>query len=180
MRPLFYPGTFVSLSLRCYRPRAGCPCHTIQPRPEIAIMPRRLPFHRSRAQSRSLFSSGSPPRPASTPRGVETVKANYTKYEYQIAMRDGIRLFTSVYVPKDTSQRYPIMLSRTPYSVQPYGVDAYKSDLGPQRPLRQRRLHRRLPGRPRPLDVGRRVCQHAAATDAKDQPHRDRREHRHV
>ena len=46
-------------------------------------------------------------------------------------MRDGVQLFTSVYVPKDTSQRYPIMLSRTPYSVQPYGVDAYKSDLGP-------------------------------------------------
>ena len=46
-------------------------------------------------------------------------------------MRDGVRLFTSVYVPKDQSQTYPIMLSRTPYSVQPYGVDAYKSDLGP-------------------------------------------------
>src|SRR5215470_14869041 len=59
------------------------------------------------------------------------VKEHYTKYEYRIAMRDGIRLFTSVYVPKDASQRYPIMLSRTPYSVQPYGADDYKSDLGP-------------------------------------------------
>ncbi len=56
---------------------------------------------------------------------------NYTKFEYKIAMRDGVHLFTSVYVPKDTTRRYPIMLSRTPYSVQPYGVDAYKSDLGP-------------------------------------------------
>jgi uncharacterized protein len=46
--------------------------------------------------------------------GVESVKAKYTKFEYRIAMRDGVRLFTSVYVPKDTSQRYPIMLSRTP------------------------------------------------------------------
>jgi len=63
--------------------------------------------------------------------GVDYIKANYTKYEYRIPMRDGVRLFTSVYVPKDTSQRYPIMLSRTPYGVGPYGADAYKSDLGP-------------------------------------------------
>ena len=46
-------------------------------------------------------------------------------------MRDGVHLFTSVYVPKDQSQKYPIMLMRTPYSVQPYGPDAYKTDLGP-------------------------------------------------
>src|SRR5271165_3511525 len=63
--------------------------------------------------------------------GVEEVKARYTKYEYRIPMRDGKRLFTSVYVPKDQSQRYPIMLSRTPYSVQPYGIDNYMSSLGP-------------------------------------------------
>ena len=43
--------------------------------------------------------------------GLEYIKANYTKYEYRIPMRDGIHLFTSVYVPKDQSQRYPIMLS---------------------------------------------------------------------
>ncbi|NBR07979.1 MAG: X-Pro dipeptidyl-peptidase, partial [Planctomycetes bacterium] len=42
------------------------------------------------------------------------VKANYTKYEYQIPMRDGIKIFTSVYVPKDDSKTYPIMLNRTP------------------------------------------------------------------
>jgi len=46
-------------------------------------------------------------------------------------MRDGVRLFTSVYVPKDTSQRYPILLTRTPYSVAPYGVDNYRERLGP-------------------------------------------------
>ncbi|HXG67153.1 MAG TPA: CocE/NonD family hydrolase [Blastocatellia bacterium] len=59
------------------------------------------------------------------------VKAHYTKYEYQIPMRDGVKLFTSVYVPKDTSQKYPIMLNRTPYSVRPYGPDEYKTELGP-------------------------------------------------
>src|SRR5881227_316128 len=63
--------------------------------------------------------------------GLAEVKARYTKYEYRIPMRDGKRLFTAVYVPKDTSQRYPIMMTRTPYSAQPYGVDQYKGDLGP-------------------------------------------------
>jgi uncharacterized protein len=59
------------------------------------------------------------------------VKAHYTKYEYRIPMRDGKRLFTSVYVPKDSSQAYPILMNRTPYSVAPYGEDQYKKNLGP-------------------------------------------------
>ena len=63
--------------------------------------------------------------------GVEYVKANYTKYEYKIPMRDGKRLFTAVYVPKDQSQKHPILLTRTPYNVKPYGVDQFKTDLGP-------------------------------------------------
>lgn len=63
--------------------------------------------------------------------GIDEVKANYTKYEYRIPMRDGTRLFTAVYVPKDTSKTYPLLMTRTPYSVAPYGVDQYKNDLGP-------------------------------------------------
>jgi hypothetical protein len=63
--------------------------------------------------------------------GVEFVKANYTKFEYEVPMRDGVKLFTSVYVPKDRAQTYPIMMSRTPYSVAPYGVDNYRAALGP-------------------------------------------------
>src|SRR5206468_2319674 len=63
--------------------------------------------------------------------GLEYIKAHYTKHEYKIPMRDGVRLFTSVYVPKDESKSYPILLNRTPYSVQPYGVDRSKSELGP-------------------------------------------------
>jgi len=59
------------------------------------------------------------------------VKENYQKYEYQIPMRDGKKLFTSVYVPKDQSKKYPFMMDRTPYSVAPYGVDLYKGSLGP-------------------------------------------------
>src|SRR5438128_2757410 len=59
------------------------------------------------------------------------VKANYTKTEQTIAMRDGVKLFTSIYVPKDKSKKYPIMLSRTPYSVAPYGPNDYKTSVGP-------------------------------------------------
>jgi putative CocE/NonD family hydrolase len=69
--------------------------------------------------------------PAAFSQGVEFVKANYTKYEYQIAMRDGKKLFTSVYLPKDSSEKWPIMFDRTPYSVAPYGVDNYRGGLGP-------------------------------------------------
>ena len=58
-------------------------------------------------------------------------KAHYTKYEYRIPMRDGKKLFTSVYVPKDTSQAHPILMDRTPYSVAPYGEDQYRRHLGP-------------------------------------------------
>jgi uncharacterized protein len=59
------------------------------------------------------------------------VKAHYTKYEYRIPMRDGVRLFTAVYVPKDASQAYPFLMDRTPYSVAPYGEDQYPKRLGP-------------------------------------------------
>jgi uncharacterized protein len=59
------------------------------------------------------------------------VKARYTKTEQVISMRDGVKLFTSIYVPKDTSRKYAIMLNRTPYSVTPYGPDKYKEAVGP-------------------------------------------------
>ncbi len=59
------------------------------------------------------------------------IKAHYTKYEYRIPARDGVHLFTSVYVPKDTSHPYPFLMTRTPYSVGPYGEDHYKTRLGP-------------------------------------------------
>src|ERR1700733_7975422 len=49
------------------------------------------------------------------------VREHYTKYEYRIPMRDGVHLFTAVYVPKDSSQAYPFLINRTPYSVAPYG-----------------------------------------------------------
>lgn len=51
------------------------------------------------------------------------VREHYTKYEHRIPMRDGVRLFTSVLLPKDGSTTYPILLTRTPFGVSPYGVD---------------------------------------------------------
>ena len=63
--------------------------------------------------------------------GLDYVKAHYTKLEVKIPMRDGVKLFTSLYVPKDDTRKYPILLNRTPYSVAPYGVDQSKPDLGP-------------------------------------------------
>jgi putative CocE/NonD family hydrolase len=62
---------------------------------------------------------------------AEYVKANYTKYEYRIPMRDGKKLFTSVYLPKDAGKSYPFLLNRTPYSCAPYGADKYRGSLGP-------------------------------------------------
>src|SRR5262249_2492841 len=70
-------------------------------------------------------------RRAPDPEERDYVRANYTKYEYRIPMRDGVRLFTAVYVPKDDSMSYPILLTRTPYSCAPYGVDKYPDDLRP-------------------------------------------------
>ena len=62
---------------------------------------------------------------------TDAVRARYTKHEFPIPMRDGVRLFTVVYTPKDNSQSYPFLLTRTPYSVAPYGVDNYRAALGP-------------------------------------------------
>jgi putative CocE/NonD family hydrolase len=60
---------------------------------------------------------------------------HYTKYEHRIPMRDGVRLFTRVYVPKDDSQRWPIILTRTPYALKPYGSENYNDPVGSFRTL---------------------------------------------
>lgn len=60
---------------------------------------------------------------------------HYTKYEYKIPMRDGVRLFTRVYVPKDDSTEWPILLTRTPYALRPYGANNYNDPVGSFRTL---------------------------------------------
>lgn len=59
------------------------------------------------------------------------VSEHYDKQEVYIPMRDGVKLHTTIYSPKDTSQKYPIIMQRTPYSSQPYGADQFRSKLGP-------------------------------------------------
>ena len=61
------------------------------------------------------------------------VKEHFTKKEVYITMRDGKKLFTAIYTPKDASakNKYPIMMQRTCYSVAPYGEDKYPARLGP-------------------------------------------------
>ncbi len=65
------------------------------------------------------------------------VKENFTKKEVYIPMRDGVKLFTSIYIPKDISKakKYPFLMQRTCYSVAPYGETEYKSSLGPNKYL---------------------------------------------
>src|SRR5271170_7783726 len=59
------------------------------------------------------------------------VKEHYTKSEIMIPMRDGVKLFTIVYAPRDHSQKYPFLISRTAYGVPPYGPENYRNVIGP-------------------------------------------------
>lgn len=61
------------------------------------------------------------------------VRENFVKTEVQIPMRDGVKLFTAIYAPKDIAdgKQYPIVINRTPYSIAPYGADKYKLSIGP-------------------------------------------------
>ncbi|ANI88510.1 X-Pro dipeptidyl-peptidase [Arachidicoccus ginsenosidimutans] len=79
-----------------------------------------------------LFSSIYAQRRQRTlPFDTSFVRTHYTKHEYMIPMRDGVKLFTAVYTPKDTAKSYPFMMERTCYSVAPYGEDKYPYSLGP-------------------------------------------------
>jgi putative CocE/NonD family hydrolase len=63
------------------------------------------------------------------------VREHYVKEEAMIPMRDGVKLFTTIYTPKDASlkNKYPIIMQRTCYSVEPYGADKYEKLLSPSR-----------------------------------------------
>ncbi|THC43900.1 CocE/NonD family hydrolase [Massilia sp. Mn16-1_5] len=74
------------------------------------------------------------------PPAKRNLRETYTKYEYRIPMRDGVKLFTTVYVPKDSSRPSPFLMQRTPYSagVQAqgelrYGVQWMPDAIGPSR-----------------------------------------------
>lgn len=87
---------------------------------------------RSGAQTTAAQTAAAQPNAQATE--ATFVRENYTKFEYRIPMRDGVKLFTSVYVPKEVfsdDRTYPIMLQRTPYNVAPYGIDKYRTSVGP-------------------------------------------------
>ena len=59
------------------------------------------------------------------------VKQHFTKIDTLITMRDGIKLYTVIYVPKDQTEKYPFLMERTPYSAGPYGDTSYPTRIGP-------------------------------------------------
>ncbi|HWJ93841.1 MAG TPA: CocE/NonD family hydrolase, partial [Telluria sp.] len=79
---------------------------------------------------------------ADAPAAKRNLRETYTKYEYRIPMRDGTRLFTTVYVPKDSTRPYPFLVNRTPYSAGTqaqgelrYGVDWFPEAIGPSKEM---------------------------------------------
>ena len=57
------------------------------------------------------------------------VRENYIKQEVYIPMRDGVKLFTAIYIPKDKTEKHPILITRTPYSCAPYGEQNFNANL---------------------------------------------------
>lgn len=73
-----------------------------------------------------------------TGKGEAWIREHYEKQEVRIPMRDGAKLFTSIYRPRDRSRDYPILYKRTPYSLKPYGDDQFPTSLGPNEALMER------------------------------------------
>ncbi len=82
--------------------------------------------------------SAQPPADVLTQDAESDVRAHYVKREARIPMRDGTTLFTAIYQPKDPKGPVPILYKRTPYSVSPYGEDAFPDSLGPSEHLQAR------------------------------------------
>ena len=79
----------------------------------------------------ACFSQQNGTYPYSLAQDSAFVRENYEKTEFMVGMRDGIRLFTQVYTPKDKSKKHPFLIQRTPYSCNPYGIDKYKRRISP-------------------------------------------------
>src|SRR6476661_8212631 len=81
-----------------------------QPARQGAADAQAQPARQAEAQARQAGGDGAAQAPSSA---QSYLRENYTKYEYKIPMRDGVRLFTAVYIPKDDDKSYPILLTRT-------------------------------------------------------------------
>jgi hypothetical protein len=82
----------------------------------LLALPQTLPARPSQASSETQ------------PAGIHS---QYAKREVLIPMRDGVKLFTAIYTPKDRSRTYPILMQRTPYGAYPYGEQTLLDQLGP-------------------------------------------------
>jgi putative CocE/NonD family hydrolase len=71
------------------------------------------------------------PYPFTTAQDSAFIRQQYDKAEYMVEMRDGVKLFTQVYSPRDASVKHPIIIQRTPYSCSPYGVENFKKQISP-------------------------------------------------
>jgi putative CocE/NonD family hydrolase len=83
---------------------------------------------------------------------ADWIKENYTKYVYKIPMSDGVKLHTHVYVPKDASptNKYPMLMMRTCYSVAPYDETSFPARLGPSETINREKyifVHQDVRGR---------------------------------
>lgn len=80
----------------------------------------------------ALVADGRARRGARSDARTAYIRSHYVKHELKIPMRDGVQLFTAVYVPSDAGpgRKYPMLMVRTPYSIGPYGLSRYKSELG--------------------------------------------------
>ena len=58
-----------------------------------------------------------------------SIRNRYNKQEVYITMRDGVRLFTSIYTPKDSTKTYPMLMMRTPYNSEPGGKDSFNRSI---------------------------------------------------
>ncbi len=76
------------------------------------------------AQAAKCGDSFLPVEPKEGDELARALRENYVKYEYRIPMRDGVTLYTTAFVPRDRTRRWPMMLTRTPYAVS-YGVDNF-------------------------------------------------------
>src|SRR2546429_581159 len=79
----------------------------------------------------ALAWGGALPLAALPQDGAYDVKVHYVKHELYIPMRDGVKLFTILYTPRDTTKRYPLLMTRTAYGIAPYGPENYRTSVGP-------------------------------------------------
>ena len=85
---------------------------------------------------------------------------NFEIREEMVPMRDGVKLYTLILAPKNSTEPpLPILIKRTPYdatgALSGHSSSRLDGDAGQQVP--RRRLHLRLPGHPRPFQIGGRL-----------------------